>query len=59
VSEVRAEKTLTGRRLFLVLNDGGAVALPVPCDLGPVKERDFDEMADALRSWRSESPTRI
>jgi hypothetical protein len=59
VSEVRAEKTLTGRRLFLALHDGGAVALPVPCDLRPVKERDFDEVADALRTWRSESRTRI
>ncbi|KAB2375399.1 hypothetical protein [Actinomadura montaniterrae] len=58
MSEVRAEKTVTGRRLLLVLHDGETVALPVPCDLGPVKERDFDGKAEALRAWRSDGRAR-
>ncbi|MDL4820771.1 hypothetical protein [Actinomadura opuntiae] len=54
VSEVKAEQGITGRHIVLGLHSGRAVVLPVPCDLGPVKERAFEEKAAALRSWRSE-----
>ncbi|QKG20508.1 PH domain-containing protein [Actinomadura verrucosospora] len=54
VTELRTGRGVAGRHVVLMLDGGGSVALPVPYDLGPVKERAFDEKAAVLRSWRSE-----
>ncbi|GAA2155360.1 hypothetical protein GCM10009727_63200 [Actinomadura napierensis] len=59
VSELKIGQGVTGRRVVVMLRSGRTVALPVPRDLGPLKERAFGEKAATLVSWHRESQARL